>query len=95
MALIKCPECSKDVSDKAPACPNCGAPIAAASVDKKVGVDVTTIQETSKRLKAQMLLSILSLLWASFGSFSPPARPNEARWHSRLSCSSAALSGMR
>ena len=33
MALIKCPECSKDVSDKAPTCPNCGAPIAAASVD--------------------------------------------------------------
>ena len=24
MALIKCPECGKDVSDQAPACPNCG-----------------------------------------------------------------------
>ena len=24
MALIKCPECSKDVSDKAQSCPNCG-----------------------------------------------------------------------
>jgi len=27
MALIECPECGKDVSDKAPSCPNCGAPI--------------------------------------------------------------------
>lgn len=27
MALIKCPECEKEVSDKAPACPHCGAPI--------------------------------------------------------------------
>jgi hypothetical protein len=27
MALIKCSECGKDVSDKATACPNCGAPI--------------------------------------------------------------------
>lgn len=27
MALIKCPECEKDVSDKAPSCPNCGCPI--------------------------------------------------------------------
>ncbi len=27
MALIKCSECGKEVSDKAPACPNCGAPI--------------------------------------------------------------------
>lgn len=28
MALIKCTECGKEVSDKAAACPNCGAPIA-------------------------------------------------------------------
>ena len=27
MALIKCPECGKDVSDKAKSCPNCGNPI--------------------------------------------------------------------
>jgi len=26
MALIKCYECSKDISDKAENCPNCGAP---------------------------------------------------------------------
>lgn len=26
MALIKCPECGKQFSDKAPACPNCGCP---------------------------------------------------------------------
>jgi DNA-directed RNA polymerase subunit RPC12/RpoP len=28
MALIKCPECGKDVSDKAAVCPNCANPIA-------------------------------------------------------------------
>lgn len=27
MALIKCEECSRDISDKAPACPGCGAPV--------------------------------------------------------------------
>ncbi|WP_249303408.1 zinc-ribbon domain-containing protein [Qiania dongpingensis] len=27
MALIKCPECGKEVSDKAAACPNCGFPL--------------------------------------------------------------------
>ena len=26
MPLIKCPECHKDISDKAPQCPNCGCP---------------------------------------------------------------------
>lgn len=28
MALISCPECSKEISDKAAACPQCGYPIA-------------------------------------------------------------------
>lgn len=27
MALISCPECSKEISDKAQSCPNCGIPI--------------------------------------------------------------------
>lgn len=29
MALIQCPECSREVSDRAVACPDCGFPIAA------------------------------------------------------------------
>ena len=27
MALMKCPECDKEISDKAAVCPNCGAPV--------------------------------------------------------------------
>lgn len=27
MALINCPECGKEISDKAASCPNCGCPI--------------------------------------------------------------------
>ena len=29
MAMIQCPECGKDVSDKATSCPSCGTPIKA------------------------------------------------------------------
>ncbi len=32
MALIKCKECGKEVSDKAGACPNCGCPIEKESI---------------------------------------------------------------
>lgn len=32
MALTKCAECSKEVSDKAQSCPHCGSPIAADNV---------------------------------------------------------------
>ena len=28
MAIIKCPECGHQISDKAPICPNCGVEIA-------------------------------------------------------------------
>lgn len=27
MAIIKCPECGKEISDKATSCPNCGFPL--------------------------------------------------------------------
>lgn len=35
MALITCPECSHNVSDKAISCPNCGYPINTISLDPK------------------------------------------------------------
>lgn len=41
MALIKCPECSGNVSDKAPTCPYCGYPMNT----------VTTSKPRSKRQK--------------------------------------------
>ena len=53
MALIKCSECGREVSDKASACLGCGAPITAAGA----GTPIQTIQKTSKRLKAQSLMA--------------------------------------
>jgi hypothetical protein len=36
MALISCPDCAREISDKAPSCPNCGAPISTApAADEK------------------------------------------------------------
>lgn len=39
MALISCPECGSEVSDKAPACPRCGVPIASAPKEVLIHVD--------------------------------------------------------
>ncbi len=39
MALIICPECGKEFSDKAPACPNCGCPISEMYWDDNVQED--------------------------------------------------------
>lgn len=53
MALINCPECNKEVSDLAKTCPNCGIGIS----DGKL-----TIQQTSKRLKLQMVFSFFLMI---------------------------------
>jgi len=42
VALIKCPECSREISDKADSCPQCGCPISKAESLKE---DIQTTQE--------------------------------------------------
>lgn len=63
MALVQCPECGSQVSTAAAACPKCGSPIGSPAV----GTPLSTIQQTSKRLKAQIILSSLAfgigLVW--------------------------------
>ena len=60
MALITCPECEHRVSSTATACPNCGAPIAQAKEGRAAGAPLTTVQETSKKLKLQVLVASLA-----------------------------------
>jgi hypothetical protein len=52
MSMIKCPECSRKVSDKAAACPNCAYPIAQTTEQPE---KVQTIEKTSKQLKKQII----------------------------------------
>ena len=35
MAIIKCPECGKEISDKATSCPNCGFPLTKEQPEKE------------------------------------------------------------
>ena len=62
MALINCPECSKEISDSAPSCPSCGAPIASAKETQAAGAQLPTTQLTSKKLKTHMAISILAVI---------------------------------
>ena len=69
MALIKCNECGKEVSDKANTCPNCGAPITEDEIKKeiKAGIYVT------KKLAIVLIvaLSLIILCTFIFGYFIP------------------------
>lgn len=63
MALIKCPECGKQVSDTASNCPHCGAPISNDAIaNLGAGAQLTTIQGTSKKLKKEIIWSAI-LFW--------------------------------
>jgi uncharacterized membrane protein YvbJ len=62
MALITCPECSKQVSDVTVSCPNCGYAIGSASEDKAAGVPLVAIQQKSRKLQFQYIISIILLI---------------------------------
>lgn len=82
MALISCSECNQEVSDKAEACPKCGAPIASARETIAAGTQINTIQETSKKFKLQTLISvsliIIGFIWLILVSNNPQSEPSSA-----------------
>lgn len=79
MALIMCPECKKEISDQATACPNCGSPLKAAAVPKMevvtnpVNSPVIQLELTAKRWEKVILftwamLVVGFLMFGIFGS---------------------------
>lgn len=63
MALIRCPECDREVSDKAANCIGCGSPLGASRAEfGSIGKRVSTIEETSKSLKKHIIWAAV-LFW--------------------------------
>ena len=66
MALIKCPECGKDVSDKAKVCPHCGFPIE--KYEKLDPDSFVTIEKDNKdSAVVSLVLSIIGLMLPIIG----------------------------
>ncbi len=53
MPLILCPDCKKQISDKADACPKCGRP-----VDKNV-----VSSETQEKLQSEKKAEVTDVIW--------------------------------
>lgn len=70
MALIECPECGKQVSDKAGSCPNCGCPIEDLSTSGQVRIQIPSTQQIQPGLvgafssKAVEVKSAGKTLWS-------------------------------
>ena len=56
MALIKCPDCGRDISDTAVSCPNCGHPI---NIINQASQKPVVIEKTSKQWKIVKLVSVI------------------------------------
>lgn len=60
MALIKCKECGKEVSDKAKSCPNCGAPIDTKVYCPKCGSANTEVISGASKFGSVMLWGVFA-----------------------------------
>ncbi len=59
MALIKCSECGKEISDKADACPSCGNPIHHTAPAPAVPVQKIEIEQTNKKWKGTGCFAVI------------------------------------
>lgn len=53
MALVVCPECGKEISNMAKACPSCGYPVSSDSVEEKENVQIVQTS-TAQPMKTWM-----------------------------------------
>ncbi len=65
MALIKCPECGKEISDKANSCPSCGYPINSTQVETEQ--DRVNVRGKNKGKDFLTLGGVLFLVSMVFG----------------------------
>ena len=64
MALIKCPECKKKISDKCENCPQCGYPInKICETDESQSADFGNVGETIKTKKSFDIKSLMKKWW--------------------------------
>jgi hypothetical protein len=62
--LIQCQECKKEVSDYAPSCVHCGAPLKESA---GAGTNLVTTQSTSKKFKLFFVLFFCTMLFSCSG----------------------------
>lgn len=66
MALIKCPECGKEISDKAVACIHCGCPLQQGTNTMHTSVEHTTAtvypQEKNIRMNKKEVVTVITLV---------------------------------
>lgn len=80
MALIKCPDCNKEVSDAAPSCIHCGRPLKASPANGLPSENVVPIEQTGKNFKIAQLLGGLMIFLGLVSIFSGSSEVAVGLW---------------
>ncbi len=89
MALIKCPECGQEVSDKAIQCPRCAYPIAELRTDGVVRIKMSIISQTVSQKQKVSVYTNGSVIWEGYSGqiaeihFDKPT-PVKIQYHTNL-----------
>lgn len=67
MAIVACPDCSKDISDAAPSCPNCGRPNASGSGNQGRDFNAPVVRPVGLLLGLGILLLPIIFAWFTLG----------------------------
>jgi len=67
MALIQCPECKKEISDRAETCPSCGCPLAKKAASEKIMPPLPQSVAVVTTTKSRGIYIILGLLLGLLG----------------------------
>ena len=62
MALVSCPECRREISDQAPACPGCGYPLRAVASSSSGDSTGTVVKTTGAVLGAWLTVPWIARL---------------------------------
>ncbi len=90
MALINCPECGKEVSDKATTCPNCGCPINSSITDTQ---DMSALWTDIVSPSTPQANTTPPTVMPAYNIADTP-KSSKKKTHSTLSCIACAFAGI-
>lgn len=90
MALIKCSECGKEISDKATVCPNCGNPVSSVNVANPTAI---TDKRTAKpkKLLAIIMVGIALICVCAFLYFQQQKQAERSQYINNLNAITASM----
>jgi len=84
MALIQCPECKAEISEKASSCPKCGHPINVIANEDNESPKKKGVSTVRQLIGILVLMAIIWFVYKVFNDMSKPALPVQCQYRRKL-----------